>query len=106
MKYHFLIFFFMKEKASTNHLVIINEDEHNDSSSSMRCIVSELKDQIINSVTEFDLIEVIARKLIALAFMSIMLNDEENLNYKHLLLFNQSIINHIIRTKRAKQYSF
>ena len=35
-----------------------------------------------------------------------MLNGEEELTHKHLSLLNQSSVNHIIQTERAKEYPF
>lgn len=62
--------------------------------------------KIFKAAHEFGLAEAIARKLIASSHLSIMLNGEEELTYKHLSLLNQSSINHIIRTEYAKEYSF
>jgi len=69
-------------------------------------IAPDLEDRIITAVREFGFAVATARKLVASSFMPIILNGEEDLTYRHLALLNQSVINHIIGTERAKECPF
>lgn len=91
---------------STNHLVILSKGEHNHPPPPLQRIAPDIKANILKAVHEFGLAEATARKLIASSHLSIMLNGEEKLRHEHLSLLNQSSVNHIIRTERAKEYPF
>ena len=105
VKFHFLTPILKGDsRLSTNHFVIVSEGEHNHPPPPMRRIAPDLKDKVIDAVKGFGLAEATARKLVASSFMPIILNGEEDLTYWHLALLNQSVVNHIIRTERAKEH--
>jgi len=72
----------------------------------MRSISSGIRDQLVKVVTNYGAVEATARRLISSSFMPIMLNGQNELTHQHLVLLNQSAVNHIIRIERAKQFPF
>jgi hypothetical protein len=62
--------------------------------------------RLITKITEFGLAEAMARKLAASSYMPIILDGEEELNAQYLTLLNQSVVNHIIRSERTKQFPY
>ncbi len=91
---------------STNHLVIISKGIHNHPPPPLQRIAPDLRVKILNAAHDYGLPEATARKLFASSHIPIMLNGQEELTNHHLSLFNQSSINHIIRTERLKEYPF
>lgn len=104
VKYYFYTPVVKRNGPITNHLAILSYGEHNHPPPPMRRIVPALRGRIISAITKFGLAEATARKLIASSYMPLILNGQEELNAQHLALLNQSVIDHIIRVERTKQF--
>jgi hypothetical protein len=72
----------------------------------MRRIAPNLRTRLITGIMEFGLAEATAHKLTTSLYIPIILNEEEELNAQHLTLLNQSVINHIIRGERMRQFPY
>jgi hypothetical protein len=106
VKFYFYSPVITQSERSTDHLVIISFGEHNHPPPPMRRLSDAQKKDVVNNAIEYGLAEATARKLFASMYCSLILTGKENqdLTCQTLALMNPSILNHIIRVERTKQF--
>jgi len=87
-------------------MVIISKGEHNHPPPPPRRLAADVKTRLIQAISQFGVSEATARRLSASPFMSIILNGKQEYTMDHIPLLNHSVINHIIRSEKAKQLPY
>ena len=91
-------------KPSTNSMAIVCFGEHQHPPPPTRRIPPEIRRELIKVIQAYGTSEATARRLAASPILPVMLNGKTTLSQEHVALTNQSVVNHLIRKERFKEF--